>query len=52
MLIPYFLLKQSLTPSQLSGEAKKAADAAGVKSTSVSISHGDRQVIAVALSTF
>lgn len=37
---------------KLSGEAKKAADAAGVKSTSVSISHSDRQAIAVALSTF
>ncbi|KAF2147719.1 fatty acid synthase subunit alpha [Myriangium duriaei CBS 260.36] len=37
---------------KLSGDAEKAADEAGVKNTSVSISHSDRQVIAVALSTF
>ncbi|KAF4553622.1 Fatty acid synthase subunit alpha [Elsinoe fawcettii] len=37
---------------KLTGNAKAAADKAGVKSTSVSISHSDSQVIAVAISTF
>ncbi|PSK42281.1 Fatty acid synthase subunit alpha [Elsinoe australis] len=37
---------------KLTGNAKAAADKAGVKSTSVSISHSDQQVIAVAISTF
>ncbi|PNS15890.1 Fatty acid synthase subunit alpha [Sphaceloma murrayae] len=37
---------------KLTGDAKKAADKAGVKSTSVSISHSGKQVIAVAISTF
>ncbi|KAF2225506.1 fatty acid synthase subunit alpha [Elsinoe ampelina] len=37
---------------KLTGNAKAAADKAGVKGTSVSISHGDSQVIAVAISTF
>ncbi|KAI6805709.1 Fatty acid synthase subunit, partial [Hortaea werneckii] len=36
----------------LHGEAKAAADKAGVKSTTVSISHSDAQVIAVAISSF
>ncbi|KAI6878889.1 Fatty acid synthase subunit, partial [Hortaea werneckii] len=36
----------------LHGEAKTAADKAGVKSTTVSISHSDAQVIAVAISSF
>jgi len=36
----------------LHGSAKSAADGAGVKSTTVSISHSDSQVIAVALSSF
>ncbi|TKA45685.1 Fatty acid synthase subunit alpha, partial [Friedmanniomyces simplex] len=36
----------------LHGEAKAAAEKAGVKGTTVSISHGDAQVIAVAISTF
>lgn len=36
----------------LKGSAKAAADAAGVKSVSVSISHDDFQATAVALSTF
>ena len=41
-----------LTTVQLSGDAKAAADKAGVKSTTVSISHSDSQVIAVAISSF
>jgi len=36
----------------LYGDAKAAADKAGVKSTTVSISHSDAQVIAVAISSF
>ncbi|KAK4542587.1 3-oxoacyl-[acyl-carrier-protein] synthase [Oleoguttula mirabilis] len=36
----------------LRGDAKAAADKAGVKSTTVSISHSDAQVIAVAISSF
>ncbi|KAK5128279.1 hypothetical protein LTR85_002946 [Meristemomyces frigidus] len=36
----------------LHGDAKSAADKAGVKSTTVSISHSDAQVIAVAISSF
>ncbi|KAI7369045.1 Fatty acid synthase subunit [Hortaea werneckii] len=36
----------------LHGEAKAAAEKAGVKSTTVSISHSDAQVIAVAISSF
>ncbi|QIW95703.1 hypothetical protein AMS68_001221 [Peltaster fructicola] len=36
----------------LHGDAKIAADQAGVKSTTVSISHSDAQVIAVAISSF
>ncbi|KAK0951983.1 beta subunit of fatty acid synthetase [Friedmanniomyces endolithicus] len=36
----------------LHGEAKAAAEKAGVKGTTVSISHSDAQVIAVAISTF
>ncbi|KAF2857556.1 fatty acid synthase subunit alpha [Piedraia hortae CBS 480.64] len=36
----------------LHGEAKAAATKAGVKSTTVSISHSDSQVIAVAISSF
>ncbi|KAK3715892.1 beta subunit of fatty acid synthetase [Vermiconidia calcicola] len=36
----------------LSGDAKAAAEKAGVKSTTVSISHSDAQVIAVAISSF
>ncbi|KAF7185747.1 Fatty acid synthase subunit alpha [Pseudocercospora fuligena] len=36
----------------LHGEAKSAAQASGVKSTTVSISHSDAQVIAVAISAF
>ncbi|KAF2488038.1 fatty acid synthase subunit alpha [Neohortaea acidophila] len=36
----------------LHGDAKAAADKAGVKSTTVSISHSDSQVIAVAISSF
>ncbi|KAK3112525.1 beta subunit of fatty acid synthetase [Teratosphaeriaceae sp. CCFEE 6253] len=36
----------------LHGDAKAAADKAGVKSTTVSISHSDAQVIAVAISSF
>ncbi|TKA28488.1 Fatty acid synthase subunit alpha [Salinomyces thailandicus] len=36
----------------LHGDAKAAADQAGVKSTTVSISHSDAQVIAVAISSF
>lgn len=37
---------------RLHGDAKAAADKAGVKSTTVSISHSDVQVIAVAISAF
>ena len=37
---------------QLFGDAKAAAVKAGVKSTTVSISHSDAQVIAVAISSF
>ena len=37
---------------QLHGEARKAAEQAGVTSTTVSISHAEDQVIAVAISTF
>ncbi|KAK3068904.1 beta subunit of fatty acid synthetase [Teratosphaeriaceae sp. CCFEE 6253] len=36
----------------LHGDAKAAADKAGVKATTVSISHSDAQVIAVAISSF
>jgi len=36
----------------LHGDAKAAAEKAGVKGTTVSISHSDAQVIAVAISTF
>jgi len=36
----------------LHGDAKAAADKAGVKDTTVSISHSDAQVIAVAISSF
>ena len=43
---------QMLTRVQLHGDAKVAADKAGVKSTTVSISHSDAQVIAVAISSF
>jgi len=46
------IVGQKLTTSQLHGDAKAAADKAGVKSTTVSISHSDAQVIAVALSSF
>jgi len=38
--------------SQLHGAAKSAASNAGVKNTTVSISHSDAQVIAVAISSF
>ena len=38
--------------SQLHGGAKSAADKAGVNDTTVSISHSDAQVIAVAISSF
>lgn len=48
----FAFLGTMLTSVQLTGNAKAAADKAGVKSTSVSISHSDRQVIAVAISTF
>ena len=41
-----------LTSVQLSGDAKKAADAAGVKGVEVSISHDDVQAIAIAVSKF
>jgi fatty acid synthase subunit alpha, fungi type len=41
-----------LTSIQLYGDAKAAANKAGVKSTTVSISHSDAQVIAVAISSF
>ena len=41
-----------LTSSQLYGDAKAAADKVGVRSTTVSISHSDAQVIAVAISSF
>lgn len=37
---------------QLHGDAKAAAAKAGVKDTTVSISHSDAQVIAVAISSF
>jgi phosphopantetheinyl transferase (holo-ACP synthase) len=37
---------------QLHGDAKAAASKAGVKETTVSISHSDAQVIAVAISSF
>jgi phosphopantetheinyl transferase (holo-ACP synthase) len=40
-----------LTPSQLHGDAKAAAEQKGIKSTTVSISHSDAQVIAVAISS-
>ena len=41
-----------LTTVQLYGDAKAAAEKAGVKNTTVSISHSDSQVIAVAISSF
>ena len=47
-----FLPERRLTDVQLYGDAKAAAEKAGVKSTTVSISHSDAQVIAVAISSF
>jgi fatty acid synthase subunit alpha, fungi type len=37
---------------QLHGEAKAAAQQAGVKNVNVSISHSDSQAIAIAVATF
>lgn len=41
-----------MTYVQLYGDAKAAADKAGVKGVEVSISHSDAQAIAIALSKF
>ena len=48
----HIITGQMLINPQLYGEAKAAAENAGVKSTTVSISHSDAQVIAVAISSF
>ena len=44
--------REMLINVQLHGDAKSAAAKSGVKSTTVSISHSDAQVIAVAISSF
>jgi fatty acid synthase subunit alpha len=51
-LTPTLRTEPTLTIVQLHGDAKAAAEKAGVKSTTVSISHSDAQVIAVAISSF